>query len=60
MSHWDEARFVDRVISLCLFRLRPDSRRREMITKARGRADALRPVSVSELQEKHKGANGLR
>ncbi len=61
MTYWDESAFVSRVITLCLFRLLPDSRRWKLIAKTRGRADALSSVvSVSHLQEEHKGANGLR
>jgi hypothetical protein len=60
MSYWDESAFVSRVITLCLLRLLPESRRRKLVALARGRADALTGVSVSQLQGKLKGANGLR
>jgi hypothetical protein len=60
MSHWNESAFVSRVITLCLFRLLSDSRRLKLLAKARARADTLSGVSVSRLQEEHKGANGLR
>jgi len=60
ITSWNESAFVSRVITLCLFRLLPDSRRRQLIAQARGRADALSGVSVSQLQEQHQEANGLR
>jgi hypothetical protein len=61
MTTWDESAFVSRVITLCLFRLLPDSRRWKLVAKARGRADGRASViSVAQLQGNHKGANGLR
>ena len=61
MSGWNESAFVSRVITVCLFRVLSDSRRKKLIAKARDRADALSAVvSVSQLQRKREGANGLR
>jgi len=60
MTSWSEAAFVNRVISLCLFRLLTDSGGVKIIATARGRAEALSGVSVSQLQRKPKGTNGLR
>jgi hypothetical protein len=60
MSYWDESAFVSRVITLCLLRLLPESRRRKLVVQTRGRADALTGISVSQLQGHLKGANGLR
>lgn len=50
LDHWDEARFVDVVITGAMHQLSPPHLRRQMLTEVLKRSDQITPVSTKQLQ----------